>query len=193
MCYNVIIIAIIGAERLLFMSTILPSHPFIRFTITARDYADALRLHTRRSWATRWELKLFLLAVYALGILAMVLSGFDALLTSIAIGGMLAAPAVPAFTYFVYIPRLARRVYAQQKSMHQPVEASWTDESYTASSGTTSGTVAWTDYYGWSVDDRMVLFMQSQLLFQMVPRHGLTREQTDDLIAHVERSGLRRI
>src|SRR5690606_26244767 len=147
----------------------------------------------RRAWATRWELKLFLLAVYALGILTMVLSGFDALLTSIALGGMIAAPLVPVLTYFIYLPRLARRVHPPPTTLHQPVEASWTEEGYTASSGTTTGTVAWTDYYGWSADDRMVLFMQSQLLFQMVPRHGLTREQADDLIAHVERSGLRRI
>jgi hypothetical protein len=39
----------------------------------------------------------------------------------------------------------------------------------------------------------MVLFMQSQALFQMLPRHALTDSQLADLTDAVERSGLGRI
>ncbi|WP_332712431.1 YcxB family protein [Pelagibacterium mangrovi] len=175
------------------MSTLPPGHPFVRFTLTAEDYANALRLHMRRYWVTRWGPKLFMLVVFVGAILAMVLTGFDELWTSMAIGGMIGAVILPLLAYFVFLPRQARKVYAQQKTLHQPVEASWDEAGYTASTETVTSVVVWTDYYGWSLDDRMVLFMQSQVLFQMLPRQALTDAQLADLIEAVERSGLRRI
>lgn len=175
------------------MSTLPPGHPFVRFTLTAEDYANALRLHMRRYWATRWGPKLFMLVVFVGAILAMVLTEFHEGWTSAAIGGMIGAVIVPLLAYYVFIPRQARKVYAQQKTLHQPVEASWDETGYTASTETVSSVVVWTDYYGWSLDDKMVLFMQSQALFQMLPRHALTDVQLADLTDAVERSGLKKI
>lgn len=77
--------------------------------------------------------------------------------------------------------------------MQHPVEASWTADAYSASAKTVTGTTAWSDYYGWSADDKMVLFMQLPVLFQMLSRHALSAEQAEDLFAHLDRSGLRKL
>ncbi|WMT89454.1 YcxB family protein [Pelagibacterium sp. H642] len=170
-----------------------PDHPFTRFTITAEDYANALRLHMRRYWATRWGPKLFVIVVFVIAIGAMVMTDFDEAWTSAAIGGIIGAVLLPLLGYLFIVPRRARKVYSQQKTLKQPVEVSWTQEAYIAHTEAAASTVAWTDYYGWSADGKMVMFMQSQNLFQMLPRHALTDEQMNDLTAIIERSGLKRI
>lgn len=168
-------------------------HRSVSFTITAEDYASALRLHMRRHWATRIGPKLFAAAVLAACLLAVALTGFDSAWTSASIGGLIGLVVLLLLSYFFLLPRHAYKIHGQQKTMQYPVEASWNGEAYSASSTNVSGTTPWLDYYGWSADDKMILLMQSPVLFQMVPRRALSPEQAQDFIEHLERSGLRRI
>lgn len=170
-----------------------PSPPFATFTITAEDYADALRLHMRRYWMSRPGPKLFVAAIVAAGLLAGPLSGFDPGLTGAGIGAAIGAVIVPLLSYFFLIPGRARKIHAQQKVLRHPVEVSWNDEAYSAASDASASVVRWGDYHGWSADEKMILLLPSSVLFQMLPRRALSEAQAADLIAHIERSGLRRI
>lgn len=173
--------------------SITPPRPSVSFSISAEDYANALRLHMRRYWATKAGPWLFIATVVAACLLAMVLSDFHPTWTSAGIGGVIGAACLPLFAYFVMLPRQARKIHSQQKTMQHPVEASWSREAYSASTETVTSTTPWSDYYGWSADETMVLLMQSPVLFQMVPRHALSREQAEDLIGLLGQSGLRRL
>ncbi|KKB07714.1 hypothetical protein VE26_13665 [Devosia chinhatensis] len=123
----------------------------------------------------------------------MVVTAFDALVTSAAAGAMIALACLPLLQYFVLLPYQARRIYRHQKSLHYPVQAAWSDRGYSASSGEVSGTTSWNDFYGWSADARIILFMQSPVFFQMLPRRALSDEQAERLFADLERSGLKRL
>ncbi|MEO9297199.1 YcxB family protein [Devosia alba] len=168
-------------------------YPAVSFTITAQDYANASKLHTRRYWARNPVPKLFGVGTVAAILLAMALSGINPSLTIGATGGLIALVCLSLFTYFVRIPRQARRIYGQQKTMQHPVTASWDSATFSASTKAVSGTTAWNDYYGWAADETIILFFQSPALFQMLPRHALTAEEADDLLTHLAQSGLRRL
>ncbi|TKT80019.1 YcxB family protein [Aquamicrobium sp. LC103] len=163
------------------------------FTITAEDYANALRLHMRRYWVTKSGPKLFIAAMFALCLIAMIASGFDPTPTTVAIVVMVGTAIWPLLAYFLLIPWQARKIYREDKTLQHPIEASWTRDAYFASTATVTNTIPWSDYFGWSADEKMVLLMQSPVLFQMLPRHALSGEQAEDLIGHLEKSGLRRI
>lgn len=167
-------------------------HP-ATFQITAEDYAAALRLHAWRYLVSRRLPKLFALIVVLGSVAAMVVSGFDERYTSMAIGGLIGLAVLPPLAYFVFIPMRARKVFRQQKTLHMPVTVTWTDEGYTATAGQHGGTIAWTDYYGWSADATMIILMQSDALFQMLPKRVLSPADLTDFEQTVTRSGLRRI
>lgn len=165
----------------------------VSFTITAEDYANALRLHMRRYWATRAGPKLFIAAMFALCLIAVIVSDFDPTPTTVAIIVMVGTALWPLLAYFLLIPWQARKIYREDKTLQHPIEASWTRDAYFASTATVTNTIPWSDYYGWSADEKMMLFMNSPASFQMLPRHALINEQAADLIGHLENSGLRRI
>lgn len=131
--------------------------------------------------------------MFAVCAVAIIVSGFDPTPTSIAIIVLIGTAIMPLLSYFILFPRQARKVYRQVETMRHLTEVSWNLEGYSASTATSTSTIAWGDYYGWSADEKMVLFMQSPNIFQMLPRHALSSEQAKDLMDHLEKSGLRRI
>ena len=169
------------------------SSPLVSFTITVQDYINALRLRARRHWIRNLALKLVSAAALAAVLLAMVLSGFRPSLTIGAIGGLIALACLFLFTYLVRLPWQARKVYSQQKTMQHPVTASWNSEGYSASTKAASGTISWSDFWGWTADENIILFFHSPVLFQMLPRRALTPEEADDLFVHLAQSGLHRL
>ncbi|MGB3024282.1 YcxB family protein [Paradevosia shaoguanensis] len=88
--------------------------------------------------------------------------------------------------YFALLPRQARKIYGQQKTMQHPVEASWNSEAHSAATAVASSTVPWGEYHGWSADETMILLMHSPVLFQMIPRHALNAAQAADLTKRLQ-------
>lgn len=173
--------------------------PSVSITITAEDYANALRLRTRRYWFRSTHIKVFVVAVVAACALNIAIAGFDSVAGSLAGGAMIGLVGLVGLTawlplaYFVFLPRQARKIYDQQKTMQHPVEASWSSDAYSASTPVTASTVPWGEYYGWCADETIILLMHSPVMFQMIPRHALTPAQQTDLTDHIKRSGLRDI
>lgn len=172
------------------------SSPSVSFTITAEDYANALRLRTRRYWFRSTRIKVFVAAVVTACALTIAIAGFDSIAGSLAGGAMIGLVGLTAWlplAYFVFLPRQARKIYDQQKTMQHPVEASWSSEAYSAATPVTASTVPWGEYYGWCADETIILLMHSPVMFQMIPRYALSPAQLTDLTDHIKRSGLRDI
>ena len=172
------------------------SPPSLDYTITADDYINALRLRMRRYWLCNKRVKLFVAAVIVACVLAFTLSGLHSIAGSLAGGAIIGLVGIGVWLllgYVFFLPRQARKIYAQQKSMQYPVRASWDSEAFSAATEIATNSTPWTDYHGWSADEKIILLMHSLLLFQMVPRRALSPEQESDLTAELEGNGLRRI
>lgn len=167
------------------------SHPFVSFTPTMEDFASAQRLCVRRIWLGSLRLWSVIALVLGLGMLAATLIGPSDAWIYFGIGGTIGYAGLAFFQYFVWLPRRARRIYAQQKTLQLPIGVSWSDESYFVSSQVAHSALSWTDYESWRMDKTVILFMQSERLFQFLPRRALTAEQFDGILAAIKGSGLK--
>lgn len=170
-----------------------PSHPFVTFTLTPEDYCGAMRLCARRYWLGSIRPRIGFAVMFGGLVMLMAAMNFDLAFVTAVIWLMIALVAMPFILYYRLLPRRARKIHAQQKSLQVPVGASWTEKGYFASSALGSGTIPWTSYHDWRRDKAMILLMQSEVLFQMIPRRALSAEQDADLVAALERSGLKEV
>jgi len=161
------------------------------FTLTSADYTAALRLNMRSYY--RRPLPLLVLAAFAaLALFILVVRpGEDATLGSIALGAAIGVLILPLVVYLLFVPLRARKIFAQQKTLHEPVSIAWSETAYTASTPTVTGTVPWSNYFDWLEDDRMIVIRQSMTLFQMLPKTALTAEQAADIRACARAGGLK--
>lgn len=87
--------------------------------------------------------------------------------------------------------RLARRVFAQQKSLNMPFTLSWSDEALVAGGNQGTATLPWRDLIKMKQDAGTILFFESDVLFRLIPRRVLSEAQQDDLLqtarAHMEK------
>ncbi|WP_417584557.1 YcxB family protein [Pelagibacterium sp.] len=165
----------------------------VTLTLTPSDYASALQLHARRYFIANTGPKIFTFLIVLVALAMMIMTGFDEGFTSAAIGGLIGLAAMPPLIYFIALPYRAKKVFAQQKTLHAPIAASWSEDGFTANTSSMGGTIAWNQYFGWSEDQAVFLIMQSQQLFQMLPKRAMTNQQIEDLRAHLVRSGLKKI
>jgi hypothetical protein len=90
--------------------------------------------------------------------------------------GVLAWPAVRWLVGRVSIPRLARRIHAQQRNLWEEVEASWDERGLRLRTGSGEVRTPWADYRRWREDEEVVLLFHSDLLFQILPKRALEAE-----------------
>lgn len=162
----------------------------IAFTLTPEDYIAAQHLHARRQMLRPPMLALFAIfaAVFFFGVFA---PTGDPFLNRLMVIVALVVFAMIPFNYFFLLPRRTRKIFAQQKTLSERVEASWSPEDYSASNATNSGTIRWADYHKWDSDEKIVLLYQSDILFQMIPRTALTDAQLSDIRALARTAGLK--
>lgn len=88
------------------------------------------------------------------------------------------------------LPRTARRHFRQQKGLHQEWRVEFTRFGLRAMTPSQDGTIAWTEYVGWSQNDEVVLLYQSDHLVQFMPTRALAPEALQtlhELVAHLPR------
>lgn len=82
---------------------------------------------------------------------------------------------------FLQLPRRVRRIYAQQKGLHDLVEVTWTDAQFTLKTCRGVGTFDWSDFIRARRNGHVLILLQSDVLFNFVPARALTSEQAADL------------
>ncbi|WP_394408140.1 YcxB family protein [Roseateles sp. BYS78W] len=83
--------------------------------------------------------------------------------------GPLAIAYFPAW-YWLYLPWKVRRLYAQQRSLHQPfsVEIETAGLQFRTENG--SGLLPWGNLYRWRESGKVFVLYQSDLLFSLIPK-----------------------
>ncbi len=71
--------------------------------------------------------------------------------------------------YYVLIPWRTKRIFRQQKTLHQPIELEFTDTHFFGSSPHGTFKMGWSDFHKWKKDDHSILVYQSAALMHMIP------------------------
>ena len=138
------------------------------------DYLEGLRLHMQR----RRRIVLILLLASVSVALVVLISGFErkTLLPPIAglIGGLLFLQSF----YGLYLPYRAKRIFKQQKSLHQPFTVEVTSEGLNWSSSAGDSQMPWSFFSTWRENQQVFLIYQADVMFHMVPTRAF-RSHTD--------------
>lgn len=83
--------------------------------------------------------------------------------------------------HYWLLPRQARRHFRQTSLLSEAMTLSWDEDGFSLAGDRASSRLAWRDLYAWDENDDIVLLMQSEMLYNLVPKSALTNEQTEDL------------
>lgn len=159
----------------------------ITFTASERDYADAnldwylANLRRGRPW-----IALVLLALFSAAVGAGVtwLDGnreeIGATATGFALLGLVVASLVYLATYLA-LPRRARRLYRQQKTLHHPWTFGWTEAGLSIDTVNGRSLHPWPDFHRWLVGRRTILLFLNDQLFFFLPRRLLDDSAVEEL------------
>lgn len=170
----------------------------VTYTLTSDDYVVALKTAFGRS-IRRWgALRGWLIVAAACG----VIGGFSALGTVgvwgklIIVCGFLAwgAIMIPLCWGFCYLllPRQARRLFRQQRSLHSPWTYRWSETGLENEGETGLVRFKWGDLHAWTRGRKVFLFYANDALFYMLPLHALSEAEADELESLLERRGPKR-
>lgn len=155
--------------------------PFsVAFTLTSEDVVRAYRAHAASQVLGRKALvatgvTFILVAVILVSLMPDDPFGIGLILTASVIGGA----AYPLFMLRWYIPRIARRIYAQQQDLRSEIGVSVDAEALRARIATGDTRTPWSHFIRWREDAHVVLLYRSDLLFQFVPKRVLSEAQIE--------------
>ncbi len=85
---------------------------------------------------------------------------------------------------FLQLPRRIHRIYAQQKALHDLVEVTWTDAEIWMRSSHGNSTFKWSDFLKVYNNEKVVILLQSDALFNFIPVRALSDEQAASIIKY---------
>ena len=145
--------------------------------LTEDDLVASARLHHRLALvgSRNWVRSGILMAVVVAVAIALVVLA--------AMPVWVAAVAVPAYALLIIVmllamngfavPRQARKVFRQQKSLHTPIRYGWSADGFAVRIPTGQSLTPWSHYLKWAEDDRTILLYHSNPLHQIVPKRAL--------------------
>jgi hypothetical protein len=153
----------------------------IRFNLTADDYVEANRLHTMRaSRGALWAMIAIVWLIYS-GLPFFINGKWDwpHAAASAGVGAIMAAIVV-ILVYRYTLARRSRRIFAQQKSLHSEVEASWDNDGLELATPSARSRHHWTDFQKWTEGPNVILLYQSDVLFNMLPKRVFSSDADGD-------------
>jgi hypothetical protein len=179
-----------GGKRTLFEGeslAIVATMNRVVFRATEKDLISAYRLNFLASMRRRRTWARFILGAAFFGVGSAVLLGND-------IGTGLAAVVGAAYWFallaiilllnFLLLPRRTKRIFRQQKALHEVAEVEWSEESINFRSAQSHATVPWSHFVRLVEGRNMILLMQSDALFNFIPKASLSPEQAASIMAH---------
>ena len=91
------------------------------------------------------------------------------------------------WSVYLRLPRQVRRIYSQQKSLHEETEVEWSAQEIGFRSGRGSSRFGWSDYMAWAENDQVIILRQSEALFNFIPTSALLPQQAADIVSHLAR------
>lgn len=163
--------------------------PSVTFQPIADDLVAANRAYFRSSLRTRRMLKSYLLGGLVFGVIAVGLDWQEpvkAKVTTLVDGVLfwtLLLSLILAFNYAL-LPRRVRRIFVQQKALHDEVAIHWTDESISFESGRGSSRFVWSDFIRIADNKAAIVMLQSDALFNFIPKRALSADQVASIMGH---------
>lgn len=143
----------------------------LQVQLTVDDYLAANYLHARWTRA-RW-IRAGLIVAALIAFSAWQAPGdpvrFGAIMIGIYAAFMIL---VVVLTRYWYMPRTARRIFAQTKSLQRPYRWSWNAEQLNYSSDLANAIVPWGDLVKWREGDQIFLIYPSNLMFYVFPKRA---------------------
>ena len=152
----------------------------MKFTIklTANDYVKANWLAMRLSPVRRVLLALYFIALVSLFIgTLMPYGGYLTMQFGCLFGVGIAFGA----RIFILMPRHAKKIYQQQKSLQEEVEIEFTETHYMSSAPSGNACIPWGDFHKWKRNKEMLLIYRSDALMTIIPFRCF-ENQTDDVL-----------
>ena len=95
------------------------------------------------------------------------------------------------------LPRVVRRIYGKQKTLHADCTVSWNEEAMGVVTPKATQHMLWTDFIRWSESKTSIILFQSDHLFNFIPKSALSAENLTDfrqklMVAKVPQAGVKR-
>lgn len=137
------------------------------------DHLAAQRVHTR--WTRRQVLvHVAVIAVGALLLLVPSRAHWTVIAGSALLGGAIGGALWREIMRWLWLPYRARRLFAQHKALHKPIEFEWDHEALSLRTESAIGRTPWSDYAHRREDGRVVLLYLSDVVFHVIPRRCFT-------------------
>jgi len=143
--------------------------------LTADDYIAANKLHMqKRGWKrVAWMAIWFVLGLGAVLSADIAVqdpsAGLPPLLIILSIVGL------QLFLRIIYLPRRARHIFSQQRSLQLPFESVVTDTGLESTNANGKTQLPWGHLIRWKEGDTLFVVYQSDLVFNMVPKRCFAR------------------
>ncbi|WP_447727904.1 YcxB family protein [Sphingomonas koreensis] len=173
-------------------------HGPIRFNLTADDYVAAMRLHMTRAFYRNKLIKLAVIMglLYA-ALVFFILGQWTWLYVGIAVAaGTIAATVIMlgiAAANHLLLPRRSRRIYTQQKSLHDEFEFSWDEAGFDLSTQSARSRHPWADFRHWAEGPDGIIVYQSDALFNMLPKRAFSEDTLADIRERLRQAEVRQL
>ena len=75
---------------------------------------------------------------------------------------------------FVLLPTRSRRIFRQQKNLHQPFQITWDDETMATTATSGHNTTPWQDFLKWRENTKLFLLYRSDVMFNLIPKRAFS-------------------
>ncbi|MBB3478438.1 MULTISPECIES: YcxB family protein [unclassified Novosphingobium] len=166
-------------------------------TMSYQDYLEANRLRSRSRWTLAGILRFVLLITVAYTALFVVIEFPHSWIK-------LAADAITAFVVALcayagirifllwHVPRLTKKLYAQQPSARAPYQFSFDNEGIKAIGPFESSNLPWSHLNGWLENDRLFLLSKTTLTFFCLPKDQIGEANLSALKQCLSDAGIKR-
>lgn len=166
----------------------------VRFTLHADDLVAFYRLNFMAALKRRQTLTGYLLFLAIAAIVGVIGAWVFDLWSSLV---FVTALATYAFLFFplcylisyARLKRVARRIYAQQKALQRETTVEWSAEGIVISTERSFHRLDWSDFIAMIEGKEALIFRQSDMLMNFIPRAALTSEQVQDIARSYEAAG----
>lgn len=173
-------------------------HGPVQFSLTADDYVAAVRLHLTRAFYRNRLIKVALImGLFYAGLIFFILGQWTWLYAAIALGAGAVAAAIIALgiaaTNHIVTARRSRRIFAQQKSLHDAFEFSWDETGCDLSTASARSRHPWADFRQWAEGPDGIILYQSDALFNMLPKRAFSEDALADIRECLRRAEVRQL
>jgi hypothetical protein len=169
-----------------------------RSQLTEDDLASANRVWLSWRRSRKYYLVIFTIffAVFAFSFVPKLeTEDKTSIIVTLAFDTILAVAAISVITGLTYVlvPRRARKLFRQQKSLHAEASIGWSDKGFSYKSELTSSLHPWTHYRQWGENKDVLVMFLTDTQFNLVPKRDIPDGALEELKSLLAKAGIQRV